>query len=362
LLYFCEPLKKCHSCRNQLAKQDPKQYHFSRIRLVVQKNKKMEKPIVVVTRSWTATAQKEIAERFEARLNPTDRIMSPTEMIEQCDGATALCPSGFDAIDNNLISKLPESVKLIATISAGTQHIDISAATKRGIQVSNTPGVVAEDTADLTIGLMISVCRRLVDLDGIMRRGNWQGFKVDDPLCGLRVWGKTIGIIGLGGIGKAVARRARAFRMPVLYHNRNRDLAAEKELGARYCPELYDLLSLSDIVSIHCPLTAETHHLIDEEALQAMKPSSVLINAARGGVVDEESLIYALQNGWIAGAGLDVYKNEPDFNSSLMMKNVVLSPHVGTATTEARDDMGFRVIENIEVFLETGTPKDPVTS
>ena len=320
------------------------------------------KPIVVVTRSWTATAQKAIAEQFEARLNPTDRILSPTEIIKQCDGATALCPSGFDAIDNNLISKLPESVKLIATISAGTQHIDISAATKRGIQVSNTPGVVAEDTADLTIGLMISVCRRLVDLDGIMRRGNWQGFKVDDPLCGLRVWGKTIGIIGLGGIGKAVARRARAFRMPVLYHNRNRDLAAEKELGARYCPELYDLLSLSDIVSIHCPLTAETHHLIDEEALQAMKPSSVLINAARGGVVDEESLIYALQNGWIAGAGLDVYKNEPDFNSSLMMENVVLSPHVGTATTEARDDMGFRVIENIEVFLETGTPKDPVTS
>ena len=322
----------------------------------------MEKPIVVVTRSWTATAQKAIAERFEARLNPTDRILSPTEIIKQCDGATALCPSGFDAIDNNLISKLPESVKLIATISAGTQHIDISAATKRGIQVSNTPGVVAEDTADLTIGLMISVCRRLVDLDGIMRRGNWQGFKVDDPLCGLRVWGKTIGIIGLGGIGKAVARRARAFRMPVLYHNRNRDLVAEKELGARYCPELYDLLSLSDIVSIHCPLTAETHHLIDEEALQAMKPSSVLINAARGGVVDEEALIYALRNGWIAGAGLDVYKNEPDFNSSLMMENVVLSPHVGTATTEARDDMGFRVIENIEIFLETGTPKDPVTS
>jgi glyoxylate reductase len=362
LLYFCEPLKKCHSCQNQLANQDPKKYHFSGTRLVDQKNKKMKKPIVVVTRSWTATAQKAIAERFEARLNPTDRILSPTEIIKQCDGATALCPSGFDAIDNNLISKLPESVKLIATISAGTQHIDISAATKRGIQVSNTPGVVAEDTADLTIGLMISVCRRLVDLDGIMRRGNWQGFKVDDPLCGLRVWGKTIGIIGLGGIGKAVARRARAFRMPVLYHNRNRDLAAERELGARYCPELYDLLSLSDIVSIHCPLTAETHHLIDEKALQAMKPSSVLINAARGGVVYEESLIYALQNGWIAGAGLDVYKNEPDFNSSLMMENVVLSPHVGTATTEARDDMGFRVIENIEVFLETGTPKDPVTS
>ena len=322
----------------------------------------MTKPVVVVTRSWTPTAQQAIAERFDAKLNPTDRILTPAEIVEQCEGATVLCPSGFDAIDADLISKLPESVKLIATISAGTQHIDISAATKRGIQVSNTPGVVAEDTADLTIGLMIAVCRRLVDLDDVVRSGNWQGFKVNDPLCGLRVWGKTVGIIGLGGIGKAVARRVRAFQMPVLYHNRNRDLAAEKELGARYCPELYELLSLSDIVSIHCPLTAETHHIIDDEALRAMKPTSVLINAARGGVIDEEALIRALQNGEISGAGLDVYKNEPEVNSSLMMKNVVLSPHVGTATTEARDDMGFRVIENIEVFLETGTPKDPVTS
>ena len=321
----------------------------------------MTKPVVVVTRSWTPTAQQAIAERFDAKLNPTDRILTPAEIVEQCEGATALCPSGFDAIDADLISKLPESVKLIATISAGTQHIDISAATKRGIQVSNTPGVVAEDTADLTIGLMIAVCRRLVDLDDVVRSGNWQGFKVNDPLCGLRVWGKTVGIIGLGSIGKAVARRVRAFQMPVLYHNRNRDLAAEKELGARYCPELYELLSLSDIVSIHCPLTAETHHIIDDEALRAMKPTSVLINAARGGVIDEEALIRALQNGEISGAGLDVYKNEPEVNSSLMMKNVVLSPHVGTATTEARDDMGFRVIENIEVFLETGTPKDPVT-
>ena len=321
----------------------------------------MTKPVVVVTRSWTPTAQQAIAERFDAKLNPTDRILTPAEIVEQCEGATALCPSGFDAIDADLISRLPESIKLIATISAGTQHIDISAATKRGIQVSNTPGVVAEDTADLTIGLMIAVCRRLVDLDDVVRSGNWQGFKVNDPLCGLRVWGKTVGIIGLGGIGKAVARRVRAFQMPILYHNRNRDLAAEKELGARYCPELYELLSLSDIVSIHCPLTAETHHIIDDEALRAMKPTSVLINAARGGVIDEEALIRALQNGEISGAGLDVYKNEPEVNSSLMMKNVVLSPHVGTATTEARDDMGFRVIENIEVFLETGTPKDPVT-
>jgi glyoxylate reductase len=322
----------------------------------------MTKPVVVVTRSWTPTAQQAIAERFDARLNLTDRILSPEEIVKQCEGATALCPSGFDAIDADLISRLPESIKLIATISAGTQHIDISAATKRGIQVSNTPDVVAEDTADLTIGLMISVCRRLIDLDNIVRCGNWQGFKVDDPLCGLRVWGKTVGIIGLGGIGKAVARRVRAFRMPVIYYNRNRDRVAEKEFEARYCPELYELLALADIVSIHCPLTAETHHLINDEAFRTMKPTSILINAARGGVVDEDALIRALRDGIISGAGLDVYENEPEVNPALMMKNVVLSPHVGTATTEARDEMGFRVIENIEVFLETGTPKDRVTS
>ena len=323
----------------------------------------MTKPVVVVTRSWTKAVQTAIAERFDARLNPSDRTMSAEEIVEQCQGATVLCPCGFDPIDSHLISKLPDSVKLIATISAGTQHIDVSAATQRGIYVSNTPDVVAEDTADLTVGLMISVCRRLIDLDNVVRRGDWQGFKVDDPLCGLRVWGKTVGIIGLGGIGQAVAHRTRGFRMSVLYHNRKRNRTAEKEFEARYCPDLYELLALADIVSVHCPLTPQTQHLIDDHAFAAMKPNSVLINAARGAVVDEDALIRALQNGVIAGAGLDVYKNEPKVNPALIeMQNVVLSPHIGTATTEARNDMGFRVIENIEMYLATGEPKDRVTS
>jgi glyoxylate reductase len=175
--------------------------------------------------------------------------------------------------------------------------------------------------------------------------------------------GKTVGIIGLGGIGQAVAHRTRGFRMSVLYHNRKRNRTAEKEFEARYCPDLYELLALADIVSIHCPLTPETQHLIDDRALAAMKPSSVLINTARGTVIDEDALIRALQNGVIAGAGLDVYKNEPEVNPALIeMQNVVLSPHIGTATIEARDDMGFRVMENIEMFLATGEPKDLVTS
>jgi len=321
------------------------------------------KPVVVVTRSWTKAVQTAIAERFDARLNPSDRTMSAEEIVEQCQGATVLCPCGLDPIDAHLISKLPDSVKLIATISAGTQHIDVPAATQRGIYVSNTPDVVAEDTADLTVGLMISVCRRLIDLDNVVRRGDWQGFKVEDPLCGLRVWGKTVGIIGLGGIGQAVAHRTRGFRMSVLYHNRKRNRTAEKEFEARYCPDLFELLALADIVSIHCPLTPQTQHLIDDRAFAAMKPSSVLINTARGAVVDEDALIRALQNGVIAGAGLDVYKNEPEVNPALIeLQNVVLSPHIGTATIEARDDMGFRVIENIEMYLATGEPKDQVTS
>ncbi len=323
----------------------------------------MTKPVVVVTRSWTKAVQTAIAERFDARLNPSDRTMSAEEIVEQCQGATVLCPCGLDPIDAHLISKLPDSVKLIATISAGTQHIDVPAATQRGIYVSNTPDVVAEDTADLTVGLMISVCRRLIDLDNVVRRGDWQGFKVEDPLCGLRVWGKTVGIIGLGGIGQAVAHRTRGFRMSVLYHNRKRNRTAEKEFEARYCPDLFELLALADIVSIHCPLTPQTQHLIDDRAFAAMKPSSVLINTARGAVVDEDALIRALQNGVIAGAGLDVYKNEPEVNPALIeLQNVVLSPHIGTATIEARDDMGFRVIENIEMYLATGEPKDQVTS
>ena len=322
----------------------------------------MVKPIVVLTRTWTKTVEKVLAQKFDARLNPHDRILSEDEIIDLCQGATVLCPAAVDTINASLISRLPKEIKLIATLSAGTQHIDLSAANNQGIQVSNTPHVVSEDTADLTMGLILAVCRRMVELDTTVRSGKWQGFKVDDPLSGLRVWGKTIGIIGLGNIGKAVAHRARAFHMPILYHNRSRDHESEVNFNAGYCGDLDELLATSDIVSIHCPLSRDTQDLIDHRALKTMKSSSILINTSRGGVINEDALIRALDEGTISGAGLDVYENEPNVRHEFRkLNNIILSPHVGTATSETRNDMGFRVVENIETFFATGTPKDLVS-
>ena len=252
---------------------------------------------------------------------------------------------------------------MIATFGAGTENIDVAAAQARGMPVSNTPGAVAEDTADIAFALLLATCRRLVHGDRELRAGRWQGGFVDDPLAGQRAWGKTLGIVGLGGIGSAVARRAQAFRMPLIYHNRNRAMEAEAACGARFCPGLDELLGESDIVSLHCPLTPETHHLIDARALARMKPGSVLINTARGPVVDEAALVEALQKGPIAAAGLDVYEQEPEVPPALVaLENVVLSPHLGTACSEARYDMGFRVRQNIEAFLAKGRPLDPVSS
>jgi glyoxylate reductase len=213
----------------------------------------------------------------------------------------------------------------------------------------------------MTFALLLGLCRRLVQGDTLIRTGNWEGLSIDDPNSGSRVWGKTLGIIGLGGIGAAVAHRAAAFRMPVVYHSRSPKLEAEKECNARYCATLDELLEISDVVSLHCPLTEQTRNLIDANTLSKMKPSAVLINTARGAVVDERALSDALIQGKIAGAGLDVFVSEPAVGEHLTgLDNVLLSPHVGTATTETRDEMGLRVIENIKTFLSTGQPRDRV--
>jgi len=205
------------------------------------------------------------------------------------------------------------------------------------------------------------LCRRLVHGDTLIKTGSWEGLSIDDPNSGSRVWGKTLGIIGLGRIGAAVARRARAFRMPVVYHSRSPKPEAERECDARYCATLDELLEISDAVSLHCPLTEQTRNLMDANALSKMKPSAVLINTARGAIVDEAALSDALIQGKIAGAGLDVFVSEPVVGEHLTsLDNVLLSPHVGTATTETRDEMGLRVIENIKTFLSTGQPRDKV--
>ena len=321
----------------------------------------MTTPVVVATRRWTQRACDELARQFDVRLNQEDYSLSLDEVRRRCEGATVLCPWGGDRLDAQFIASLPDSIKLIACISAGTEHVDIAAATARGILVTNTPNVVTEETADMTFALLLGLCRRLVYGDALIRGGRWDGLSIDDPNSGSRVWGKTLGIIGLGGIGAAVARRATAFRMPVVYHSRSQKPKAEKEFDARYCATLDELLEISDVVSLHCPLTEQTRNLIDENALSKMKSSAVLINTARGAVVDEAALSDALIQGKIAGAGLDVFVSEPEVAEHLInLDNVLLSPHVGTATTETRDEMGLRVIENIKTFLSTGQPRDRV--
>ena len=318
-------------------------------------------PVVVATRRWTERACDELTRQFDVRLNQEDHPLSLDEVRLRCEGATVLCPWGGDRLDAEFIASLPDTIKLIACISAGTEHVDIAAAAARGIVVANTPDVVTEETADMTFALLLGLCRRLVHGDTLIRTGSWEGLSIDDPNSGSRVWGKTLGIIGLGRIGAAVARRARAFRMPVVYHSRTPKPEAERECGARYCATLDELLEISDVVSLHCPLTEQTRNLMDATALSKMKPSAVLINTARGAVVDEVALSDALIQGKIAGAGLDVFVSEPVVGEHLTsLDNVLLSPHVGTATTETRDEMGLRVIENIKTFLSTGQPRDKV--
>ncbi len=322
----------------------------------------MDKPTVVLTRQWTPTVEQALAERFEVRDNPRDVLLSQEDILARCEGARYFCPTSSDDISADFLAALPGSVKLIASYGAGVNHIDLDAARARNLPVTNTPGVVTEDTADLTFGLIIAACRRFAEGNALAKSGTWAGFGINFML-GARVWGRTLGIVGMGGIGQAVARRAKGFGMTVLYHNRRRRPEAETETGAAYCETLEDLLARADIVSLHCPLTDDTRHLIDAAALSRMKPDAVLINAARGPIVDEHALVRALRDGAIAAAGLDVYENEPEIAEGLHdLPNAFLLPHLGTATADARDAMGFRVMENIVSHVETGRVIDEVTA
>ncbi len=322
----------------------------------------MDKPTVVLTRQWTPAVEQALAERFELRDNPQDALLNQEETLARCEGARYFCPTSTDAISANFLEALPRSVKLIASYGAGVNHIDLEAARARNILVTNTPGVVTEDTADLTFGLIIAACRRFAEGNALAKSGSWDGFGVNFML-GARVWGRTLGIVGMGSIGEAVARRAGGFGMPVLYHNRQRRPEAEAGTGATYCETLEELLARADIVSLHCPLTEDTHHLIDASALSRMKPDAVLINAARGPVVDEAALLNALRNGTIAAAGLDVYEYEPKMVLGLHgLPFAFLVPHLCTATVDARNAMGFRVMENIVSHHETGRVIDEVTA
>jgi glyoxylate reductase len=281
------------------------------------------------------------------------------ELLEAARGASGILSTATEKVDGEVMDAAGEGLKVVANMAVGYDNVDVEAARERGIVVTNTPGVLDETTADVAFMLMLAAARRLGEGERLVRAGRWEWWG-PKQLRGHDLWGKKLGIVGMGRIGQAVARRGRGFGMEILYHNRSRDPDAEEELGARY-RELGDLLHESDFVSIHTPLTEETLHLIGAEELERMKPESVLVNTSRGPVVDESALAEALRDRRIFAAGLDVYEEEPKVNPGLLeLENVVLAPHIGSASFETRDKMAALAAENLRAVLRGEQPKTPV--
>jgi glyoxylate reductase len=322
---------------------------------------RIETPRIVVTRKLLPDVEARMASLFDATFNPTDVPMGRDALIAAMADCDVLVPTVTDTIDADLIAAAGTRLKLIANFGAGVNHIDLRAAKAKGIMVTNTPGVFTDDTADLTMALILNVPRRLGEGHRLMRSGAWAGWSPTGML-GHRVGGKTLGIIGFGRIGEAVAARARAFGMQVMYTKRRRlPPSIEEQLGVTFEPELDRLLARADIVTLHCPLTAETENLIDARRIGLMKSDAYLINSSRGELIDENALIEALQTNRIAGAGLDVYTHEPAIDPRLLaLENAVLLPHLGSATVEGRTASGERVITNIRVWADGHRPPDQV--
>ncbi|MDJ1007636.1 MAG: D-glycerate dehydrogenase [Paracoccaceae bacterium] len=316
---------------------------------------------VVVTRRLPERVEARMSELFDVRLNPDDTPMSRTELAEAIRSTDVLVPSLTDQIDAALLSAAGDRLKLIANYGAGVDHIDVATARQRGVLVSNTPGVQAEDTADMAMALLLATIRRLPEGMAAMQSGEWAGWSPTAFLGG-RLGGKHLGILGMGRIGGAVALRARAFGMEVHYHNRRR-LHPEIEAahGARYWESLDQMVARVDVLSINCPHTPATFHLMNARRLKLMKPSAVIVNTSRGEVIDENALTRMLRAGELAGAGLDVYEHGSDVNPRLReLPNVVLLPHMGSATEEARVEMGEKVLINIKTFDDGHRPPDLV--
>ena len=321
------------------------------------------KPKVILTRKLPDSIETRMRELFDAELNPDDQPLSDSQMVEIIQRADVLVATVTDKIDGNMLEKAGAQLKLIASFGTGVDHIDLHAAKAKGITVTNTPGVLTEDTADVAMALILSVPRRIVEGDMRARSGKWTGWSPIGML-GHRISGKRLGIIGMGQIGQAIARRARGFGMSIHYHNRNAvHPAIEAELEATYWDNLDEMLRRMDIVSVNCPSTGATGGLLSADRLALMPNHAYLVNTARGEIVDEAALAEILKSGGIAGAGLDVYQNEPDILDALKsLKNVVLLPHIGSATIEGRHAMGDKVIINIQTFLDGHTPPDRVVA
>ncbi|HEX7970093.1 MAG TPA: D-glycerate dehydrogenase [Stellaceae bacterium] len=320
-----------------------------------------KKPLVIVTRKLPDVIETRMMELFDARLNDDDAPMTQAQLVAAAQQADVLVPTITDRIDAAVLAQAGPRLKLIASFGNGVDHIDLASARTRGITVTNTPAVLTEDTADMTMALILAVARRLSEGERLIRQGKWQGWGPTFML-GHRLWGKRLGIVGMGRIGQAVARRARGFGLSVHYHNRRRvPEEVEQELEATYWESLDQMLARVDIVSVNCPHTPATYHLLSARRLKLLKPTAYVVNTARGEVIDENALTRMLRNGELAGAGLDVFENEPAINPKLReLDNVVLLPHMGSATIEGRLDMGEKVIINIKTFTDGHKPPDRV--
>ncbi|MFD1343626.1 2-hydroxyacid dehydrogenase [Litorisediminicola beolgyonensis] len=316
---------------------------------------------VVVTRRLPDEVETRMKELFDVELRSDDTPMTRAELSEAMWRADVLVPTVTDTIDAALIGQAGERLKLIASYGAGIDHVDVETARARGILVSNTPGVVTDDTADMVMALILCVTRRIPEGLSLMQAGEWSGWS-PTALLGGRLGGRRLGILGMGRIGQAVARRARAFGMQVHYHNRRRlRPAVEEPLEATYWESLDQMVARMDVVSVNCPHTPSTFHLMNARRLQLMKPTSVIVNTSRGEVIDENALIRKLKAGDLAGAGLDVYEHGTDVSPELRsLPNVALLPHMGSATREGRIEMGEKVIINVKTFADGHRPPDQV--
>ena len=323
-----------------------------------------KRPLVVVTRRLPHVVETRMRELFDARLNIDDKPMGAAELAEAVKTADVLVPTITDEIDAPILAQAGPNLRLIANFGNGVDNIDVQAALTRGITVTNTPGVLTEDTADMTMALVLAVARRMAEGARILPDDEWAGWS-PTWMLGRRITGKRLGIVGMGRIGQALARRARAFGLSIHYHNRRHVApAVEAELEATYWDSLDQMLARMDIVSVNCPHTPATYHLLSARRLKLLKPHSIVVNTARGEIIDENALARMIEAGEIAGAGLDVFEHEPSVNPRLVklarQGKVVLLPHMGSATEEGRVDMGEKVIVNIKTFMDGHRPPDRV--
>ena len=318
---------------------------------------------VIVTRRLPEIVEARMMELFDTKLNADDHPFSSEELVTAVDEADILVPTVTDKIDKRILDSTKRRIKMIASFGAGVDHIDLEYAEKNGLIVTNTPGVLTEDTADMVMALLLSVPRKLIDGERLIRSGEWQGWS-PTHMMGSRIWGKRLGIIGMGRIGQAVARRANGFGLNIHYHNRNRlPEVIEKSLKATFWEDIDQMLPKMDIISINCPSTPETYHLLSLKRLLSLQSHAYIVNTSRGKVIDEDALAKLLKEKKIAGAGLDVFEREPAVSASLLdAPNTVLLPHMGSSTVEARNAMGEKVIINIQTFIDGHKPPDRVLS